>query len=206
MIKAKVYSQTNQEVGEIELREDVFGVEVRPELLHLVVRAHLAAKRQGTVATKNRAKITGGGRKPWRQKGTGRARAGSSRSPLWRGGAVIHGPQPRDYSFKVNKKVKRLALKMALSSLLAENRLKIVDKFELPEIKTKKFVEIKNNLGVKKPLIVLQERYNNLELSARNVPGVGVLTQEFLNTYDALKHSELVIEKEAILKLQERLG
>lgn len=206
MIKAKVYSQTNQEVGEIELREDIFGVKVRPELLHLVVRAHLAAKRQGTVATKNRAKITGGGRKPWRQKGTGRARAGSSRSPLWRGGAVIHGPQPRDYSFKVNKKVKRLALKMALSSLLAENRLKIVDKFELPEIKTKKFVEIKNNLGVKKPLIVLQERYNNLELSARNVPGVSVLTQDFLNTYDALKHSELVIEKEAILKLQERLG
>ncbi|HCO12201.1 MAG TPA: 50S ribosomal protein L4 [Desulfonauticus sp.] len=206
MIKAKVYSQTNQEVGEIELREDIFGVKVRPELLHLVVRAHLAAKRQGTVATKNRAKITGGGRKPWRQKGTGRARAGSIRSPLWRGGAVVHGPQPRDYSFKVNKKIKKLALKMALSSLLAEDRLKIVDKFEFPEIKTKKFVEVKNNLGVKKPLIVLQERYNNLELSARNVPGVSVLTQDFLNTYDALKHSELVIEKEAILKLQERLG
>lgn len=206
MIKAKVYSQTNQEVGEIELKEDVFGVEVRPELLHLVVRAHLAAKRQGTVAVKNRSRINGGGRKPWRQKGTGRARAGSIRSPLWRGGAVTHGPQPRDYSFKVNKKVKRLALKMALSSLLAEGRLKVVDKFELPEIKTKKFVEIKNNLGLKKPLIVLKERYNNLELSARNVPGVGVLTQDFLNTYDALKHSELVIEKEAILKLQERLG
>ncbi|SDO02240.1 50S ribosomal protein L4 [Desulfonauticus submarinus] len=206
MIKAKVYSQTNQEVGDIELREDVFGLEVRPELLHFVVRAHLAAKRQGTVSVKNRAKIRGGGRKPWRQKGTGRARAGTIRSPLWRGGAVIHGPQPRDYSFKVNKKVKRLALKMALSSLLKENRLKIVDKFDFPEIKTKKFVEVKNSLGLKKPLIVLQERYNNLELSARNVPGVAVLTQELLNTYDALKHSEVVIEKEAILKLQERLG
>ncbi|MDQ7031200.1 MAG: 50S ribosomal protein L4 [Desulfonauticus sp.] len=206
MIKAKVYSQTNQEVGEIELREDVFGLEVRPELLHFVVRAHLAAKRQGTVGVKNRAKVRGGGRKPWRQKGTGRARAGSIRSPLWKGGGVVHGPQARDYSFKVNKKVKKLALKMAVSSLLAENRLKIIDKFDFPEIKTKKFVEIKNGLGLKKPLIVLQERYNNLELSARNVPGVTVLLQDFVNTYEVLRHKELVIEKEAILKLQERLG
>jgi len=206
MIKLKVLSQNNEEVGEVELKEEVFGVEVRPELLHLVVRAHLAAKRQGTVSVKNRAKVRGGGKKPWRQKGTGRARAGSIRSPLWKGGGVVHGPQPRDYSFKVNKKVKRLALKMALSSLLKENRLKVVDKFDLPEIKTKKFVEIKNNLSLKKPLIVVQERCNNLELSARNVPGVTVLLQDFVNTYETLKHSEVVIEKEAILKLQERLG
>jgi large subunit ribosomal protein L4 len=206
MIKTKVYSQDNVQIGEIDLKEEVFSVAVKPEILHQAVRYHLAAKRSGTASVKNRATIRGGGRKPWRQKGTGRARAGSIRSPLWKGGAVAHGPQPRDYSFKLNKKVRQLALKMALSAKYSDESLKVIEKFELPEIKTKKFVEIKNKLGLKKPLIVLAEKYNTLELSARNVPGVQVVTQDSLTAYDILKHQELILDKQAVEKLQERLG
>ncbi len=206
MISAKVYSQDNQEVEEIDLKEEVFSVPVKPQILHQAVRAHRAATRAGTAEVKNRAKITGGGRKPWRQKGTGRARAGSVRSPLWRGGAVIHGPKPRDHSFKLNKKVRRLALKMALSSKYAQDMLQIVDKLELPEIKTKKFVNIKNKLGLEKPLIVTAEKSNNLQLSARNVPGVDIVTHDNINVYEILKHRELVMDKKAVEKLQERLG
>jgi large subunit ribosomal protein L4 len=206
MISEKVYSRDNQEVGEIELAEGVFSIGVRPQLLHLAVRSHLAAVRSGTAEVKNRARITGGGKKPWRQKGTGRARAGSGRSPLWRGGAITHGPQQRDYSFKLNKKVRKLALKMALSAKLAENRLKIVDDLDLPEVKTKQFVEIKGKLGLKKPLIVTGKQYNNLELSVRNVPGSQVVTQDSINIYDILRHSELVMDKQAVQALQERLS
>ncbi len=206
MLSAKVYSQDNQEVGAIDLQENIFSVSVRPELMHQAVRAHKAAVRSGTVGVKNRALISGGGRKPWRQKGTGRARAGSGRSPLWRGGAVIHGPKARDYSIKLNKKVRRLALKMALSTKYAQDKLQIVDKIELNRIRTKDFVDIKNNLGLKKPLIVTAEKSNNLELSARNVPGVEVVTHDSINVYEVLKHQELVIDKQAVEKLQERLG
>ena len=206
MIKTKVYSQDNVEVGEIELKDEVFSVAVKPEILHQAVRYHLAAKRAGCASVKNRSSIRGGGKKPWRQKGTGRARAGTIRSPLWRGGAVAHGPQPRDYSFKLNKKVRRLALKMALSARLSEDSLKVIEKFELPEIKTKNFVEIKNKLSLKKPLIVLAEKYNNLELSARNVPGVQVVVQDSLTVYDILRHQELILDKQAVEKLHERLG
>ncbi len=206
MLSAKVYSQDNQEVGAIDLQENIFSVSVRPELMHQAVRAHRAAVRSGTVGVKNRALISGGGRKPWRQKGTGRARAGSGRSPLWRGGAVIHGPKARDYSIKLNKKVRRLALKMALSTKYAQDKLQIVDKIELNRIRTKDFVDIKNNLGLKKPLIVTAEKSNNLELSARNVPGVEVVTHDSINVYEVLKHQELVIDKQAVEKLQERLG
>ncbi|WP_291318708.1 50S ribosomal protein L4 [Desulfonatronospira sp.] len=206
MLSAKVYSQDNQEVGEINLQENVFSVSVKPELMHQAVRAHRAAVRSGTVGVKNRALISGGGRKPWRQKGTGRARAGTGRSPLWRGGAVIHGPKARDYSIKLNKKVRRLALKMALSTKYAQDELQIVDKIELGRIRTKDFVNIKNNLGLKKPLIVIAEKSNNLELSARNVPGVEVITQDSINVYEILKHQELVMDKQAVEKLQERLG
>ncbi|MFP4397245.1 MAG: 50S ribosomal protein L4, partial [Desulfonatronovibrio sp.] len=155
---------------------------------------------------KNRARITGGGKKPWKQKGTGRARAGSGRSPLWRGGAITHGPQQRDYSFKLNKKVRRLAMKMALSSRLAENKLKIVDDLDMPEIKTKEFVQIKSTLGLKKPLIVTGKQYNNLELSARNAQGVQVVTQDSINIFDILRHNELVLDKQAVQMLQERLS
>ncbi|TVM12261.1 50S ribosomal protein L4, partial [Oceanidesulfovibrio indonesiensis] len=142
-----VYDQTKKEVGKLELAPEVFEVAVKPEILHLVVRQQEALKRAGTHATKNRAKIAGGGRKPWRQKGTGRARAGTTRSPLWRHGATVFGPQPREYGFKVNKKIKQLAMKMALSSRLAEDKLMVVKAFELPEVKTKSFVEVKNALG-----------------------------------------------------------
>ncbi len=206
MLSAKVYSQDNQEVGAIDLQENVFSVSVKPELMHQAVRAHRAAVRSGTVGVKNRALISGGGRKPWRQKGTGRARAGTGRSPLWRGGAIIHGPKARDYSIKLNKKVRRLALKMALSTKYAQDKLQIVDKIELNQIRTKDFVNIKNNLGLKKPLIVTAEKSNTLELSARNIPGVEVITHDSINVYEVLKHQELVIDKQAVEKLQERLG
>ncbi len=206
MITAKVFTQNNQEAGEVALQENVFSVSVKPELLHLAVRAHTASERAGTAEVKNRARISGGGRKPWRQKGTGRARAGTGRSPLWRGGAVTHGPMTRDYSIKLNKKVRRLALKMALSSKYAGDMLQVVDKFDLPEIRTRDFVNIQSKLGLKKPLIVTAEKCNNLELSARNVPGVQVVTQDSINVYEILKHQELVMDKQAVEKLQERLG
>jgi large subunit ribosomal protein L4 len=205
MINEKIYSKDNNVVGEILLSEDVFSVGIKPQLLHLAVRAHLASVRSGTAEVKNRSRITGGGRKPWRQKGTGRARAGSGRSPLWRGGAVTHGPSQRDYSFKLNKKVRRLALKMALSSRLAEKKLKIVDDLDMPEIKTKQFIEIKGKLGLKKPLIVTGKQYNNLELSVRNVQGAQVVTHDSVNIYDILRHNELVMDKQAVEALQERL-
>jgi large subunit ribosomal protein L4 len=205
MAVVKVYSQEKKEVGELELPQEIFEVPVRAEILHLVVRAHLAARRAGTVGVKNRAAISGGGRKPWRQKGTGRARAGSGRSPLWRGGAVIHGPQARDYSFKVNKKIRSLALKMALSSRLAEESLMIVDAITLKEIKTKEFCRIRELLGLKKALIVVPEEDNNLRLSARNVPGIKVQPQNRLSVYDILAYPQLVLAPQVVESIQERL-
>ncbi|MGM0610489.1 MAG: 50S ribosomal protein L4 [Thermodesulfobacteriota bacterium] len=202
----KVYSQDNVEVGEMDLPDQLFSVAVKPELLHQAVRSHLASIRRGTVGVKSRSLIRGGGSKPWRQKGTGRARAGSNRSPIWTGGAVTHGPKQRDYDFKLNKKVRRLALKMALSSRAAEGNLKVVDKFEMDEVKTKHFVQIKNKLEVKKPLIVIDKEYNNLVLSARNVPGVEVVTIDSVNTYMIMKHGELIIEQKAVESLQDRLN
>lgn len=205
MAVIKIYDQQKKEVGELELAPEVFEVEVKPELLNLVVRAHRAAKRSGTHATKNRAKITGGGSKPWRQKGTGRARAGSSRSPLWRGGATIFGPQPRDYSFKVNKKVKRLAMCMALSAKVAAEEMLVVNGIEVAEIKTKAFAKIADGLGIRKALIVLPKEDNNLALSARNIPGIKVLRQDELNVYDVLKYPQMVIYEDAAKAIQERL-
>jgi large subunit ribosomal protein L4 len=202
---AKIYNQEKNVVGEMDLTDDIFSVEVKPEILHFVVRAYRNAKRAGTVGVKNRALIRGGGKKPWRQKGTGRARAGSVRSPLWKGGAVTHGPQARDYGFKVNKKIKRLALKMALTSRYVQDDLMIVDHLDIDEVKTKTFVGLRERLGLKKVLIVVPEEYRNLTLSARNVPGVQVTTQDALNVYDILRHSQLVMEQGAIEKLQERL-
>lgn len=205
MAKVNVVDQKNKEVGKIDLAPEVFEVEIRPEVLHLVVRQHLAAKRQGTHATKNRALKTGGGRKPWRQKGTGRARAGSVRSPLWKGGATIFGPQPRDYSFKVNKKVKRLALKMALSSRLSDSNLTVVDKIELDAIKTKEFAQVAGDLELKKALIVAKDVDTKLVLSARNIPGVKIVDANKLNVYDVLKYPQLVMLQSAAEDVQERL-
>lgn len=205
MAVVKIFDKSNKEVGEMELSPEVFEIEVKAEILNQVVRQKRATMRAGTHATKNRALITGGGRKPWRQKGTGRARAGSSRSPIWRHGATIFGPQPRDYSFKLNKKVRKLAMKMALSSRLANENIKVVDDLAMPEIKTKKFNEVLQTLGLKKVLIVVDKEDNNLSLSARNIPGVKVLSQDRLNVYDLLLHPQLVFDKQAAHALQERL-
>ncbi|MFH1913445.1 MAG: 50S ribosomal protein L4 [Pseudomonadota bacterium] len=205
MAKLQVVDQNNQKVGDIELAPEVFEVEIQPEILNLVVRAQRAAKRSGTHATKTRGMKRGGGRKPWRQKGTGRARAGSTRSPLWRGGAVTFGPQPRDYTFKVNKKVRKLALQMALSARVAEQKMTVVKAFELTEVKTKAFAAIVQNLGLGKTLIVAKDADSTLALSARNLPGVKVIEADKLNVYDVLLYPELVMLEAAAQDVQERL-
>lgn len=205
MATVTVFDQTKKEVGSLELAPEVFEVEVRPEILHFVVRAQLAAKRAGTHAVKTRAFVSGGGKKPWKQKGTGHARAGSNRSPVWRGGAIIFGPQPRSYEFKVNRKVRRLALKMALSSRLSEENLLVLKGIELPEIKTKKFAEVAKGLGLEKALIVFGEADKNLLLSARNLPGIKLLPADKINAYDVLLYPKLVLLEGAAVSVQERL-
>ena len=205
MATVSIFDQAKKEVGSIELAPEVFEVEVRPEILHLVVRAHLAAKRAGTHATKMRGQVSGGGKKPWRQKGTGRARAGSIRSPLWRGGAVLFGPQPRSYAFKVNKKIRSLALRMALSSRLSGDNLIVVKSIDLPEAKTKGFIQVAKALGLEKALIVSADAANNLVLSARNIPGIKVLEADKLNVYDVLYYPKLVLLESAAREVQERL-
>lgn len=205
MATVSIFDQSKKEVGSIDLAPEVFEVEIRPELLHLVVREHLAARRAGTHATRTRGLVRGGGRKPWRQKGTGRARAGSTRSPLWRGGAILFGPQPRKYDFKINRKIRRLALRMALSSRLSEDNLMVVNTIDLPEIKTKGFLQVAKSLGLEKALIVSKEPANNLVLSARNVPGIKVLEADKLNVYDVLYYPKLVLLESAAREVQERL-
>lgn len=200
-----VYNQQREVVGSKELDPQVFETEIRPEILHLCVRAHLAAQRSGTVGVKTRSTVRGGGHKPWRQKGTGRARAGSSRSPLWRHGAVTHGPVARDYSFKVNKKVQKLAMRMALSSRLADNSFTVVDGIHLDEIKTKSFFEIVQRFSLTKGLIVVAEKDNKLALSARNIPGLTVQSADGLNVYEILRHPQVMIYSSAVDRLQERL-
>ncbi|HAS89007.1 MAG TPA: 50S ribosomal protein L4 [Desulfovibrio sp.] len=205
MATITIYDQTKKEVGSMDLAPEVFEVPVKPEILHLVVRSQLAAKRQGTHATKTRGMKRGGGAKPWRQKGTGRARAGSTRSPLWRGGGTTFGPQPRDYSFKLNKKVRRLALRMALTSRLSEEKMMVVKNIDLPEIKTKLFAEVAQALGLEKALVVVKDADNKLLLSARNIPGIKLITADQLNVYDILKARQLVMLENAAQDLQERL-
>jgi large subunit ribosomal protein L4 len=205
MPTVNVVDQQKQVVGELELPDKIFSVQIKPQVLHLVIKSQLAAKRAGTVGVKTRSNIRGGGRKPWRQKGTGRARAGSTRSPLWTGGAVTHGPVSRDYSIKVNRKVKRLALRMALSSKLAEDNLLLLDKLEIPRPKTKEFVQLQNMLELKKALIVLAKKDNNLELAVRNIPGIKLIYQEQLGVYDILNHDCLVMTPEVVEHIQERL-
>ena len=205
MANVTVFDQMKKEVGTLELSPEIFEVEVRPEILHFVVRAQLAAKRVGTHATKTRAFVSGGGKKPWKQKGTGHARAGSNRSPIWRGGAVIFGPSPRSYEFKVNRKVRRLALKMALSSRFLEDNLLVLRGIDLPDIKTKRFAEVAKALGLEKVLIVFNEADNNLLLSARNLPGIKLLQADKLNAYDVLLYPKLVMFESAAVSVQERL-
>ncbi|MES9997419.1 50S ribosomal protein L4 [Desulfovibrio aminophilus] len=205
MATVSIFDQNKKEVGSIELAPEIFEVEIRPEILHLVVRAHLAAKRAGTHAAKTRGQVRGGGKKPWRQKGTGRARAGTIRSPLWRGGAVLFGPQPRSYEFKVNKKIRSLALRMALTSRLSGDNLMVVNSIDLPEVKTKGFIQVAKSLGLEKALIVSKDPANTLVLSARNIPGIKVLEADKLNVYDVLYYPKLVLLESAAREVQERL-
>lgn len=206
MATVKVFDQNKQESGEVTLASDVFEIEVRPEILNLVARAQMAAKRAGTHNAKTRAFVSGGGVKPWKQKGTGRARAGSNRSPIWRGGAIIFGPSPRDYSFKVNSKVRALALKMALSSRLAAETLMVVKGIELPEAKTKHFAKVANTLGLNKALIVAPEESVELTRSVRNIPGLTLTTVDRLSVLEILKHKQLVLLEGAVESVQARFA
>ena len=204
MATIKVYDQEKQEVGSVELAPEVFEVEARPEILNLVVRAQRAAQRAGTHKAKTRAFVSGGGVKPWNQKGTGRARAGSNRSPIWRGGAIIFGPLPRDYSFKVNSKVRSLAMRMALSSRVAGNNLLVVKGINLPDGKTKNFAKVAKTLGLTQALVVAPEMTENLDRSSRNLPNVTLTTPDRLSVYEILKNKQLVLLQDAIAPVEAR--
>ncbi len=203
MAKVSVFNMEGAQVGEIELNDAVFGVEVNEHLVHMAVVWQLANKRQGTQSAKTRAEVSGGGRKPWRQKGTGHARQGSTRAPQWTGGGVVFAPKPRDYSFKLNKKEKRAALKSVLTSRVNENKLIVVDNFNFDEIKTKKFATVMNNLKVNKALVVLNDGDTNAAMSARNIPTVKTAYTNTINVFDILKYDTLVVAKEAAEKISE---
>ena len=203
MANVSVYNIEGKEVGSIELNDAVFGVEINEHLVHMAVVNQLANNRQGTQSAKTRSEVSGGGRKPWSQKGTGHARQGSTRAPQWTGGGIVFAPKPRDYSFKMNKKEKKLALLSALTSKVADNKIVVLDEFKLDEIKTKKFAEVMNNLKVSKALVVLEGENKNVVLSGRNIPTVKVSATNEINTYDVLKYDTLVVTKAAVEKLQE---
>ena len=203
MANVAVYNMEGKEVGTMELNDAVFGVEVNEHLVHMAVVAQLANKRQGTQKAKTRSEVSGGGRKPWRQKGTGHARQGSIRAPQWKGGGVVFAPTPRDYTIKLNKKEKRLALKSALTSRVLENKLIVVENLQMDEIKTKKFAEVLNNLKVDKALVVLDDNNKNVMLSARNIPNVRTAVTNTINVYDILKYNTLVLAKDVVAKIEE---
>ena len=203
MAKVSVYNIDGKEVGSIELNDAVFGVEVNEHLVHLAVVNQLANKRQGTQSAKTRSEVSGGGRKPWSQKGTGHARQGSTRAPQWTGGGVVFAPKPRDYSFKMNKKEKKIALLSALSSKVNDSKIVVLDSFNLDEIKTKKFAEVMNNIKVSNALFVIEGENKNVVLSGRNIPTVKVSATNEINTYDVLKYDTLVVTKAAVEKLEE---
>ena len=203
MANVSVYNIEGKEVGSIELNDAVFGVEVNEHLVHMAVVNQLANNRQGTQSAKTRSEVSGGGRKPWRQKGTGHARQGSTRAPQWTGGGIVFAPKPRDYSFKMNKKEKKIALLSALTSKVADNKIVVLDEFKLDEIKTKKFAEVMNNLKVENALVVLEGENKNVVLSGRNIPSVKVTATNEINTYDVLKYTTLVVTKAAVEKLEE---
>jgi large subunit ribosomal protein L4 len=205
MSTVSIVNTKNERVGEIELNDSIFNLEVKEYLLHDVVRMQRAARRAGTACTKTRVEVSGGGAKPWRQKGTGRARAGSRRSPLWRGGGVIFGPKPRDYSFKLNRKVKKQAIAMAMSARLQEGNLVILDDFVMDAIKTKDFVKVMNVLDIPSGLIITNGTTDNLHKSARNVNGYKVLPTDGLNVYDILLHKKLILVQPVIENIEKRL-
>ena len=206
MATVAVYNTEGKEVDKLELNDAVFGVEINEHLVHMAVVAQLANKRQGTQSAKTRAEVRGGGRKPWRQKGTGHARQGSTRSPQWTGGGVVFAPKPRDYSMKLNKKEKANAIKSVLTSKVNEEKFIVLDEFKLDEIKTKKFVEVMNNLEVAKALVVTKDNDQNIVLSAKNVPDVKTALTNTINVYDILKYDTVVITKEAVAAIEEVYG
>ena len=203
MAKVSVFNMEGKEVEQMELADSVFGVEVNDHLVHMAVLQQLANKRQGTQKARTRSEVRGGGRKPWRQKGTGHARQGSTRAPQWTGGGVVFAPTPRDYSFKLNRKEKRAALLSALSSRVQENKLIVVDQLAFDEIKTKKFAEVLKNLKVEKALVVLGQDDEKAIISARNIPDVKTAQTNSINVYDILKYNTLVVTKEAVKSIEE---
>lgn len=203
MANVKVFNMSGSEVGSIELNDSIFAVEVNTHVMHQAVVQYLANKRQGTQSALTRAEVCGGGRKPWRQKGTGRARQGSTRSPQWTGGGVVFAPKPRDYSFKLNKKVKRLALKSALTTKVNDGKFVVVDEINLPEMKTKEMVKVLNNLNVNKSLVVLEDANEKAVVAARNIPTVKTASVSTINVYDILKYDSVVVTKAAVEKIEE---
>lgn len=203
MAKVTVYNVEGKKVDTLELSDSVFGVKINDNLVHRAVVSQLANKRQGTQSAKTRAEVRGGGRKPWRQKGTGHARQGSIRSPQWKGGGVVFAPKPRDYSFKMNKKEKTLALKSALTSRVNAEKFLVLDQFGFDEIKTKRMKEVLDNLKVNKALIVMDKKDDNIALSARNLPNVRAILSNSINVYDILKYDTLVITKDAVAQIEE---
>ena len=203
MAKVAVYNMEGKEVDSIELTDSIFGVEINEHLVHMAVLQQLANNRQGTQKAKTRSEVSGGGKKPWRQKGTGHARQGSTRAPQWTGGGVVFAPVPRDYSFKMNKKEKRAALKSALTSRVAENKFIVIDEMHFDEIKTKKFQEVLNNLNVNKALVVLEDGNVNAEISARNIADVKTAHTNTINVFDILKYNTVITTKAAVAAIEE---
>ena len=203
MANVAVYNMEGNEVGTMELSDAVFGVEVKENLVHQAVVLHLANRRQGTQKAKTRSEVSGGGRKPWRQKGTGHARQGSIRAPQWTGGGVVFAPVPRDYSFKMNKKEKRLALKSALTSKVQENKFLVLDELKLDAVKTKEMKKVLDNLKVDKALVVIGNDSENVVLSARNIPGVQTDSVNTINVYDILKYNTVIATKSSVASIEE---
>ena len=203
MAQVAVYDMSGKEVGKVDLSDAIFNVEVNEHLLHRAVVGQLANSRQGTQKAKTRSEVSGGGRKPWRQKGTGHARQGSTRSPQWTGGGVVFAPVPRDYSQKLNKKEKRAALKSALTTRVAENKLVVLDSLKFDEIKTKKFMEMMKNLQLDKALVIINDNDKNIVLSARNIPAVKTAQTNELNVYDVLKYQTVVFTRDSLQAVEE---
>lgn len=203
MANVAVYNMSGDRVGDMELNDSIFGVEVNEHAVHMAVVQYLANQRQGTKSTKTRAEVSGGGRKPWRQKGTGHARQGSIRAPQWTGGGVVFAPKPRDFSIKLNKKLKRLAMKSALTSRVLENKFIVLDELKLNEIKTKEMKKVVDSLKLKKALFVMTGSDKNVILSARNLPDVKTAAVNTINVYDILKYDTFVVTKDAVNQIQE---
>ena len=203
MANVSVYNIEGKAVGTIELSDDIFGVKINEHLVHMAVVQQLANKRQGTQSAKTRAEVSGGGRKPWKQKGTGHARQGSTRSPQWKGGGVVFAPKPREYTFKLNRKEKRIALKSALTSRVEAKKIYVLDDLNFDEIKTKSMITVLDNLKISKALVVLGEKNDNVVLSARNIPSIRTALPNTINVYDILKYDTLVLTKDAVAKIEE---